>query len=796
MALVVLAVLDPRLLLTATTPTGGDMGAHVLGPAYLRDVLLPQGRILGWSQSWFAGFPAFYFYFPLPSLVIVLLDLVLPYGVAFKIVTVLGLVGTPIATFFLARALRLGTAVSTVAASAGVVFVFMESYTIYGANVASSLAGEFSFSWSFAFSLLYLAHLIRAVRDDRRHLVWAAVFLALTALCHIITTIVIVLASIPVLFWKHGRRTLVAWAGGFALAAFWALPLLARIGYTSDMAWSPLSRIEEVLPTELWLLLPLAAAGAVWMARRTPRIIPVITFTLLPVIYFPLPRFLHETFPDVFTEAQWKLWNGRLLPYWYFGVVFLAAIAVGGVARWAIRQLPERVSAWWGRGLLLLAGSVAVVLTATNPDAPGWLPIVTAAVTVALFGLSLSWHGPARTRSVVVTFGAGLLALGALAGVSFIDGWARWNYEGYEAKGPWEEYQGLMATLEELPPGRVMWEPDSGDDGLDQYGTPMSPMLIPYWTGQDHPSMEGLYFESSLTTPFHFINASEVAVNPSNPIPGLDYENMCSGPDDDLECDLDRGIDHLQVYGVRYYVTYNDAAAAAADENERLTFVAESPPFRIYELPTPRLVEPATHQPAVFEADDGGATGRLLGMFGAGSAGETFNDVALEWYGDLSNLDQWIVAEGPEDWPRIDSLSQLPEEEVTGVSADAVTDVVLEDHRISFTTEAVGVPHLVKVSYFPAWQVDGAEGPYHAAPSLMVVVPTQEDVVLEFSNGVPEWLGWLLTVAGIGVLVVVFRRRHREGGSGESATDPSASSEPVSPASATVSSPPPRPGPP
>src|SRR5680860_8098 len=100
--LAVLAMLRPDLILTPNTPSGGDMGAHVLGPALLRDVLIPSGRILGWSDAWFAGFPAFYFYFPLPSLVIVLLDVVLPYGVAFKIVAVTGLIATPIATYALA----------------------------------------------------------------------------------------------------------------------------------------------------------------------------------------------------------------------------------------------------------------------------------------------------------------------------------------------------------------------------------------------------------------------------------------------------------------------------------------------------------------------------------------------------------------------------------------------------------------------------------------------------------------------------------------------------------------------
>lgn len=767
MSLVVLAVLNPPLLLSATTPTGGDMGAHVLGPAYLRDVLLPQGRILGWSQSWFAGFPAFYFYFPLPSLTIVLLDFFLPYGVAFKIVTVLGLVATPPAAYYLARSLDLGKMVSVVAAASGVVFVFMESFTIYGANVASTLAGEFSFSWSFAFSLLYLGSLIRGLRDDRRHLLWAALFLALTALSHIITTIVIVIASVPLLFWKRGGRTVLVWLGGFAIAAFWALPLLTRIGYTSDMAWTPLSKLDEILPAEIWLLLPLALVGAVVMARRTPRVVPVVTFTLLPIIYYPLPRLLNSTFPDFFVEQRWKLWNGRLLPYWFFGVAFLAAIAVGFITRWIIRQLPENASVWWGRGMLTLTGGVATYLVILNPDAPTWLPLVIGVVTVALLGLSMLFTSPVRVRSLVLTGAAGVMALGALAGVSFVDGWAKWNYEGYEAKGAWPEYESLMETMASLPPGRVLWEPDSGDDGLNKYGTPMSPMLIPYWTGSTHPSMEGLYFESSLTTPFHFILAGEMAVNPSNPVPGLRYHNMCSGPEDDLRCDVDRGIRHMELYGVRYYVSYNPEAAAAAGADPRLEQVAESPPFTVFELADPELVVAASYQPAVYAAPDGGIADKVLGMVGAGSREPTFDDLALEWYDDLELSDRWAVAEGPESWPRIEDLGELPSEPLPGVPDDPVSDVVIEDHRISFRTAAVGVPHLVKVSYFPNWVAEGAQGPYHATPSLMVVVPDQEEVVIEFRNRGPELAGIGLTVLGLAGLVaaLVSRRRRVPGGS-------------------------------
>src|SRR2546423_8795315 len=86
----------PDLLFAHTTTAGGDTGAHVWGPAFLRNHLLPHGRITRWAPDWYAGFPALTFYFPLPSLLIVILGVVLPYNIAFKLVTVLGLIALPV----------------------------------------------------------------------------------------------------------------------------------------------------------------------------------------------------------------------------------------------------------------------------------------------------------------------------------------------------------------------------------------------------------------------------------------------------------------------------------------------------------------------------------------------------------------------------------------------------------------------------------------------------------------------------------------------------------------------------
>ncbi|MFY8237779.1 MAG: hypothetical protein ACOVK5_00975, partial [Ilumatobacteraceae bacterium] len=99
--LLIVSALHPELILRNNTPTGGDMGAHVWGPAYLRDVLLPHWRLTGWSMDWYAGLPAYRFYMVVPALAIVLLDVVMPYGIAFKLIVVLGLVAFPLAAYLM-----------------------------------------------------------------------------------------------------------------------------------------------------------------------------------------------------------------------------------------------------------------------------------------------------------------------------------------------------------------------------------------------------------------------------------------------------------------------------------------------------------------------------------------------------------------------------------------------------------------------------------------------------------------------------------------------------------------------
>ncbi|NND04321.1 MAG: hypothetical protein HKN91_16200, partial [Acidimicrobiia bacterium] len=633
-------------LLTANTPTGGDMGAHVLVPSILRDDLLPQLRLIGWSNDWYAGFPALYFYFPLPAVFTIFLDVFLPYGVAFKITASLGVITLPLGAYVLARGIGYSRVVATITAATASMYVFMESFSIFGGNIKSTMAGEFSFAWSLSLSLMYIGTIIKDTRNGGRISPLAAILLALTALSHVVTTMVVVVVSLPLLVRRRGGKVLGAsWLLGFAIAAIWALPFLMRAvipnltgdPLTTDMGWNPVTgliggsfapgTISTPLPNEFIPIFALALIGIVWSLLRRDRVAVPLVMMIVPAFVYWIMQL--PGFP--FTA----IYNGRFLPYWFLGGFIFAGIAIGLGVTTIARWVPERSS-----NMVVGVGLATVLLMS---------------ITVA--------------------------------GIHDVPGWVRWNYSGYEGKDVFPEYEDLMQEISRLPDGRVMWEANSD---LGRYGTPMSLMLTPYWS-DGHPSMEGLLFESSLTTPFHFLNASEVSRSPSNPVRGLTYRSL----------NFERAVNHLGLYDVSYYVAWTNEAKVAADEFG-LELVAVTEPlsrdieegdresnFEVFRLPDAGSIDIATVQPTVFDGDD-------------------FFEAALTWYDDVANLDRWLVADGPESWPRAsDPAGPFPGGALINETGQ-VSNVEITDHRISFRTTAIGVPHLVKVSYFPNWQATGA----------------------------------------------------------------------------------------
>ena len=178
-------ILGDDLIFDDVTPTGGDMGSHVWAPAYLRDHLLPNFQLSGWSMDWYGGLPVYRFYMVIPALAMVALDTVLPYGVAFKLVAISGLVSLPFTCWAFGRLARFRYPLPELFAFAGLCFALNESTTIYGGNVLATMAGEFSFSIAISLMMLGLGLLARGLDDGKgRLMMWAAIVLALACLSH------------------------------------------------------------------------------------------------------------------------------------------------------------------------------------------------------------------------------------------------------------------------------------------------------------------------------------------------------------------------------------------------------------------------------------------------------------------------------------------------------------------------------------------------------------------------------------------------------------------------------------
>jgi len=486
------------------------------------------------------------------------------------------------------------------------------------------------------------------------------------------------------------------------LVAFWALPFLLRLPYTTDMGWEKITQYQHNLfgLAPLWLnALALAGVVASIAARnRTGLIVTGLGIVCAAGFLF---------------APQSRLWNARVLPFWYLCMYLVAGVGIAIVAE------------------------AFGTLVARDPDKPWRLPGL--AAPAGVLGIAL----------LVVGLPLGVIPKGLpfvpeTKDSSFIPSWVKWNYSGYERKAAYPEYSRLISTMGKLPCGRAMWE---YEPNLDRYGTPMAPMLLPYWTHGCIASMEGLFFESASSTPYHFLNQSELSKQPSRAERDLPYRNL----------DITHGIEHLQLLGVRYYMAFSPEALAQAHANPSLRLVAVSKPWEIFGVSDSAEVAPLQYRPAVFKDPPKSARDWL--------------DVATNLY--QSEPDQWavpIAAAGPSNWQRISVKKfdvgtnrtlgvdvQVQQPLRIPVPPTKVSGIRTGDDRISFDVDRPGSPVLVKASYFPNWQASGAKGPWRVTPNLMVVIPTSHHVSLHYGYTAVERAGWAVTLLGV-LLVIALAR--------------------------------------
>jgi hypothetical protein len=290
----------------------------------------------------------------------------------------------------------------------------------------------------------------------------------------------------------------------------------------------------------------------------------------------------------------------------------------------------------------------------------------------------------------------------------------------------------------------------------------MALMLLPFWTDGCIGSSEGLFFEAAGTTPYHFLAAGAMSQQSSNPVRELRYINN----------DAAVGVQYLQELGINYYLAVTPEAIAKADEvaasGGGLKSLETSGPWHIYSVENADIVVSLDTLPVVVNERSGDLRERWL-------------ELGTSWLQNRTEWDALPAADGPKEWQRIDVAIDMavregepgsdsrkvdvvkPVQEIVPAKVEpaVVSDVKIGDDSVSFTVDKVGVPVLVRVSYFPNWQVSGAKGPYRVAPNMMVVIPTSNQVSMHFKASFVDRFAYLLTIAGFVALFVMWRRDRR-----------------------------------
>lgn len=292
--------------------------------------------------------------------------------------------------------------------------------------------------------------------------------------------------------------------------------------------------------------------------------------------------------------------------------------------------------------------------------------------------------------------------------ISYIPFWLRWNYEGFEGKATWSAISPLFEYLKSLPPGRVMVEyrPE-----YDKFGTPRIFENIPVFSGK--PTFEGLLTESSVSNYFHFINQAETTKRPSSAIAGFDYPPF----------NFEYGVKHITLFGARYFVAYTPEIKQLADQYMvKLKDIGE---FSVYEIANSELVI-------------------LIPDIELRAKNKDWINESINWYKEADFSKFLVFYRNHREFNEI--KNNIKDDSQLG--GQIIINDIKKDF-LSFTTKNLYKPHLVKISYFPGWKAKGAKGPYLVSPSFMMVIPIENEVILQYSYNIWDKIGLAMSISGL-----------------------------------------------
>jgi uncharacterized membrane protein len=659
--LFLISYFKPEYLLLKTTISGGDTASQYYPAHFLKESLLPKLKIVGWCHGWYAGIPMFQFYFPLLFVVSAIMSYLIPLQISFKLVTILGTFLLPIAAFLCMKFMRFKFPIPIIAAIFTLPFLFNQGNSMWGGNIPSTLAGEFSFSFSLSLMILLSGLMYRGI-EEKRFAIKNSIIFALMALTHIITVMVFVLASSFFLlrkkFFSNLKYLLLVYFLAFLLIAFWFLPLVLKLKYTTPffVKWFYSDARKEIFPDVLVPFYFLSFFGLFKALKvKDKRIFFLLYFVVISI-------------PLYYLSSKLGIVDIRFIPFIQLLPLLVAAYGLG--------ELTNKLKKKWILPLIIL------LLVA------GWVQKNT----------------------------------------TYIDYWIKWNYSGFEQKELWPAFSSVNEFLKgnENDP-RVVYEHSALHDSA---GSLRAFESLPLFSGRS--TLEGLYMQSIGTSPFVFYIQSEISEVTSCPFPDW---SPCS------VFNSTKAARHLEMFNVKHVIARTETVKAQLNSSRLYKSVAKFEPFEIYELVTNknRYTEVPSYEPVVFKTDD-------------------WKRNSYEWFKREDILDVPLVFNEDDKQFSLfaDDLNRIPK---VPIESNCNIQENVQSEEIKIKTNCVGKPHIIKVSYYPNWKVEGAEKIYLVSPSFMLIYPQQENVRIYYGKTFADIFGEVLTYLGIILLIILFLRQ-------------------------------------
>jgi hypothetical protein len=307
-----------------------------------------------------------------------------------------------------------------------------------------------------------------------------------------------------------------------------------------------------------------------------------------------------------------------------------------------------------------------------------------------------------------------------------IPSWSKWNYSGFQNKSAWPLFKEINQTLAgNFNQPRVAVE-NSPENNI--FGSSRAFESLPLFAGR--ATLEGLYMQASPSAPFVFYIQSLISKAASRPFPQYHYDDM----------NFNRAKARLTIFNVRDLLLRSKEAKGAIRLASGYQLNKSIGPYELWRITDSpgKYTVPLDIRPLVYKGDN-------------------VKEAAFQWFTNDHDLNIPIIFPRPGQKipagtiPITSLKGTLPRRPLD--MPPCTTSENIHPQGIDITTTCIDHPVLIKVSYHPNWQVQGADSIYQVSPAFMLIYPRMGHISMKYKNGKFDYWGEILS--GLGILILL-----------------------------------------